>query len=227
MSLPILYRDDDVLVLHKPSGLAVHRGASREPVTVVDLLREAGMRQVHLAHRLDRGTSGALVVALHVRAARALAAAFQSGEVEKEYLALVRGEAPLEIRVDHPVPTDEGATRAPALTDLRRLSCVVVTDSPLREQRYSLVNARPRSGRFHQVRRHLKHLGHPIVGDTTYGRSEHNRLCAERFGLHRLALHALSVTFLQPTTGEPLHVAAPLPDELAAPLARLGLPPVA
>lgn len=222
MALPVLYSDDDVLVLHKPSGLAVHRGASREPVTVVDLLRADGMLSVHLAHRLDRGTSGALVVARHASAARALSAAFANGEVQKEYLALARGEVPASITVDHPVPVDEGAERAPAITDVERLAVVVVNSSPLRERRYSLVRARPRSGRFHQVRRHLKHLGHPLIGDTTYGRSEHNHLCAERFGIQRLALHASSVTFPQPTTGRPISVVAPVPEDLALPLARMG-----
>lgn len=221
-ALPHLYTDDDVLVLAKPSGLPCHRGQSREPVTVVDLLRAEGMRDVHLAHRLDRGTSGALLVARHARAARALASAFEGGDVEKEYLALVRGEAPLARTVDHPVPLDEGKPRAPAVTEVERLGVVTVEGSPLRERRYSLVRARPRSGRFHQVRRHLKHLGHPLIGDTTYGRSEHNRLCRERFGLARLALHASALSFPQPSTGARVHVVAPLPDDLVEPLLAMG-----
>lgn len=221
-SLGSLYQDEDVLVLDKPSGLPCHRGYSREPITVVDLLREGGARDVHLAHRLDRGTSGALLVARHADAARALQGAFEAGDVEKEYLALVRGEAPERGTVDHPVPLDEGKPRAPAVTDFERLATVRVEGSPLRERRYSLVRARPRTGRFHQVRRHLKHLGHPLVGDTTYGRSEHNRLCAERFGLARLALHASSLAFPHPTTGARVHVVAPLPPDLSTPLLAMG-----
>lgn len=221
-SLPRLYEDEDVIVFDKPSGLPCHRGGSREPVTVVDLLRAEGMRAVHLAHRLDRATSGALLVARHVDAARALGEAFASDRVRKEYLALVRGEAPLSCTVEQAVPSDEGKERVPAVTDVERLALITLASSPLRERRYSLVRARPRTGRFHQVRRHLKHLGHPLVGDTTYGRSEHNRLCRERFGLARLALHASALSFPTLRTGAFVRVTAPLPDDLACPLAAMG-----
>ena len=223
-TLPRLYQDDDVIVLDKPSGLPCHFGHSREPVTVVDLLRAEGMREVHLVHRLDRATSGALIIARHVDAARAFGRAFASQELRKEYLALVRGEAPLSRTVEQPVPRERGEARVPALTEVERLATVTVEGSPLRERRYSLVRAWPHTGRLHQVRRHLKHLGHPIVGDTTYGRTEHNRLCRERFGLARLALHASALTFSQPSTGASVHVVAPLPDDLAGPLAAMGFP---
>jgi tRNA pseudouridine65 synthase len=125
--------------------------------------------------------------------------------------------------VDHPVPPHEGATeRVPAVTTLRALTTRTLADSPLREPRYTWLEARPETGRFHQVRRHAKHAGHPVLGDANYGRSEHNRLLADRVGLRRLALHAASIDLVHPATGAPLRVDAPLPDDLAAPLALLG-----
>jgi tRNA pseudouridine65 synthase len=134
----------------------------------------------------------------------------------------VRGLAPDALRVDHPVPADEAGARVPAQTHLERLADVRI-DSPLREARYSLVRARPETGRFHQVRRHLAHIGHPVIGDANYGRGEHNRLLAERVGLRRLALHARSTRLDHPASGVPMSFVAPLPDDLTAPLLRLGL----
>ncbi len=214
--LPLLYRDDDLVVAAKPSGLLVHRGGmTREAdVAMVRVRRQLG-RHVHPVHRLDRGTSGALVFALSPEMAAALGRSFAAGEVHKRYLALVRGVAPAHCVVDHPVPKDEGGERVPAVTELRRL-----WEGP----HCSLVLALPRTGRFHQVRRHLKHLHHPIVGDTNYGDGATNRRF-RALGLQRLALHALGLTLPHPRTGAPLGVYAPLPADLDAPLAALGVPP--
>lgn len=222
-ALVVLYRDDDLLVVIKPSGVAMHRGAAVEHDTVAARLAEHEPG-AHAVHRLDRGTSGALVVARHTEAARALSAFFERGEVEKCYLALVRGGlAPGEHVVERPIPVDEGGPRAAARTRFRGSATVTIDDSPLRERRYTWLEALPETGRFHQVRRHAKHLGHPLVGDANYGKSEHNRFVHERFGLARLALHAASVTL--PPLGSratALTVHAPLPEELALALARMG-----
>ncbi len=221
--LAVLHRDDDVLVVAKPSGLAIHRGAAVEHDTVAARLaeHEPGASAVH---RLDRGTSGALVVARHAEAARALAEAFEAGRVAKRYVALVRGEVgPAEVLVDHAIPGDEGGPRVGARTRIRGLATIAMADSPLRETRYSWIEARPETGRFHQVRRHAKHLGNPIVGDTNYGRSEHNALLRERFGIARLALHASAITL--PALGAratPLTVRAALPIDLAEALIAMG-----
>ena len=102
------------------------------------------------------------------------------------------------------------------------LATRAVEGSPLRERRYTWIEALPETGRCHQVRRHAKHPGHPVIGDANYGRSEHNRFLAERAGLRRLALHAASIELIHPATRAPLRVAAPLPDDLASPLAALG-----
>ena len=210
-------------MLAKPSGLAVHRGASADPEVLTDWLRRELGPGAAPVHRLDRGTSGALIVARSPEVARALGAQLEARTVHKRYLALVRGALAGEHRVDHPLPPHEGATeRVPAVTVVRGLATCELRGSPLRERRYAWIEAVPETGRFHQVRRHVKHLGHPVIGDANYGRSEHNRLLAERVGLRRLALHAASIAFVHPATGETLRVEAPLPDDLASPLGALG-----
>lgn len=218
LDLGVLFEDEQLLVLDKPSGLAIHGGARSGEDDVVQRLRRAGLEGAAPVHRLDRGTSGALIVAKSSAVARELSRLFETGQVEKSYLALVRGAlGPEPVLVDHAIPRDEGAARVPAQTWLRGLETVEIASSTLRERRYSLVEARPLSGRFHQVRRHLKHLAHPIVGDANYGKSEHDRFVRASFGLARLALHAVGLVI----PGR-LEVRAPLPLDLSAPLQRMG-----
>ena len=171
-------------------------------------------RHVYPVHRLDRATSGALLLALDPGTARRLQEQWEGGRVEKRYLALVRGIPPESGVIDSPVPRAAGGPRVPAVTEFRRLATF---------ERYALVEARPLTGRLHQIRRHLKHISHPLIGDVRYGKGEHNRLFRERFGLHRLALHALSLAFDHPETGERLRIVAPVPEDLAGPLAAMGM----
>lgn len=215
--ISLLYVDDDVVVADKPSGLLVHRGWDDDDDVALFRVRDALGQRVHPIHRLDRGTSGALVFARSPSAAAALARAFEGGAVEKRYVALVRGRPPDAGVVDHPIPKGEGKERVPAVTRF-----VTVARSPV--ERASLVVAAPETGRLHQIRRHLRHIGHPLVGDVNYGSGEINRHYRARYGLHRLSLHALSVSFAHPATGAPIVVVAPLPPDLAAPLAAMELP---
>jgi len=212
--LPLLFRDDLLVVVGKPAGMAVHRGLSRDRIVVLQSLRDVLDRRLYPVHRLDRATSGALLLALDAGTARRLQEQFEAGRVEKRYLALVRGIPPEEGVIDHPVPRGPGGERVPAVTAFRRLATF---------ERYALVEARPQTGRFHQIRRHFKHLSHPLIGDVRYGKGEHNRLFRERFGLHRLALHALELAFEHPGTGEPLRITAPVPEDLAGPLRMMGM----
>jgi tRNA pseudouridine65 synthase len=195
----------------KPSGLAVHRGQSRDPVHALELVRDAVDRYVYPVHRLDRATSGVLVFALSQEAARHVGRTFEEGEVVKRYLALVRGAPPDRVRVDHALSREDGDPQ-PAVTEIATLS---------RYGRYALVEARPETGRTHQIRRHLKHLSCPIIGDVRYGKGEHNRFFREHHGLHRLALHAASLTLRDPSTTERVTISAPLPDVLARTLLSL------
>ncbi|MEZ4294305.1 MAG: pseudouridine synthase [Polyangiaceae bacterium] len=216
-----LYLDDALAVVAKPSGLLVHRGWGDDAVTLTDLARADLGDGVSPAHRLDRGTSGVLVLSRSSEAAARLGSAFEAGEVEKAYLALVRGSAPDEGLIDHPIPRREGGPRVPAITAFRTLARV---DPGIPEVRcLSLVEARPRTGRLHQVRRHLKHIHHPLIGDANYGKGVINRALAASHGLSRLALHATSLRLRHPITGEEMVFEAPLPADLTEPFARLGI----
>jgi tRNA pseudouridine65 synthase len=211
----LLHVDDVLAAFDKPSGMLVHNGWARAPVVAVGEARRFVGKFVHPVHRLDRGASGVLLFALDKPTAAALHASFEDGRVDKRYLALVRGVAPDEGVIDHPIPRREDGPRVAAVTSFKRIGV-----SPA--ERLSLVEARPRTGRLHQVRRHLKHIDHPIIGDANYGKGELNRDLAARYGLNRLALHAASLELDHPATGERLRIDSPLPDDLRGPLVRMG-----
>lgn len=212
--LRVLHRDSELVVVDKPAGLLTHRTelAPDRDVAMVRVRDAIGAR-VWPLHRLDRGTSGVLAFALSEDAARRLRPAFDQGSVEKVYLAIARGEAPEHVVVDHPVPRARGGERVAAVTELRRLHAGSF---------FSIVEARPRSGRFHQIRRHLSHLRHPIACDSNYGTGWFNRKVREQTGLERLALHAVSIRL--PASAGTVTVVAPLPRDFARALDRLGVP---
>jgi tRNA pseudouridine65 synthase len=210
----LLHLDERVALVDKPSGIVVHRGWADDDGGLLIAVRDRVGRHVWPAHRLDRGASGVVAFALDEEAAATLGRAFAEGQVEKRYLALVRGHPPAELVIDHPVPTRPDGPRAPAVTAIRTLGVW---------ERYALVEAVPRTGRLHQIRRHLKHIACPLIGDVNYGKGEHNRLFRERFGLHRLALHALSLRVPHPTTGALLYGYAAPSGSLAACLVAIGL----
>jgi len=213
LSLGVLHRDASLLVVNKPSGLLVHNGWGREAVTCLSLARGLVGRHVFPLHRLDRSTSGVLAFALDPEMARLGQEHLTAEDACKLYLALTRGYVPDSVEIDHPLAPAEGGEAKPALTSVRCLA---------RIEGYSLVLARPWTGRTHQIRRHLKHLSHPLIGDVRYGKGEHNRKMRTSVGLHRLALHALHSSFRHPVTDAPLTFFAPLPADLAEPLQRLG-----
>ncbi len=213
--LDILFRDEHICVINKPAGLAVHKGWAAAEHYALDLLRDQLGQWVYPVHRLDQPTSGVLLFALSSAMASVLCESFREHHVAKRYVALVRGVPPLHLRLDHPIK-DEHGERRDAVTVLDRRWVF--------RKRYGLVEARPETGRTHQIRRHLKHLSCPVIGDTSYGKSEHNRLFAREFGLERLALHCLDLGFVHPTLGTPMLVHAPLPPDLAVPLARMECP---
>ncbi len=215
--MELLFVDDHVVVVNKPSGLLVHRGWDNDDDVAMFRLRDALGAHVYPVHRLDRATSGVLLFARTRDAAAILSRGFESRQVDKRYLALVRG-APAESGViDHPIPKSEGGARVPALTRF-----VLVARSGV--DRCALVLASPETGRFHQVRRHLRHLGHPLIGDVNYGSGELNRRYRSQYDLRRLALHALAIAFDHPITGARVAVTAPMPDDLGLALERLALP---
>jgi tRNA pseudouridine65 synthase len=231
--LPILYRDERLAVVDKPSGLLVHRSPidRHEKRFAVQMLRDQLGRRVYPVHRLDKGTSGALAFALDREMASALAVAFAGNEVEKTYLAVVRGWPELSGLIDHELAAvhDEYALPAesaarPARTSYRRLAAV---ELPVRvdrypTSRYALVELRPQTGRRHQLRRHLAHVSHPIIGDSTYGKGAHNRLFAGRYGIRRLMLACTGLRFRHPASGELLSIRAAPGEEFESLAARFG-----
>jgi tRNA pseudouridine65 synthase len=215
--LEILYRDQELVIVNKPSGLAAHRGyESARGDYVLTRARDALGQHVYLPHRLDRATSGAQALVLDPALIPALQRAFEGGEVDKRYLALVRGVLEGEREVDYPIARADArdAPRVEARTIVRPLAVL--------ERSYTLIEAQPLTGRYHQVRRHLKHLRHPIVGDTSYGDGKQNRRARERFGLLRLFLHARKLRLPHPASGRPVEVVAPLPEDLVRTLCMLG-----
>jgi len=223
--LQIIYADPWIVAINKPSGLFVHRTWLDFEATTfaVQRLRDQLGQPVYPAHRLDRATSGVLLFAIDRTVLPALAMTFEAGAIVKHYLAVVRGWPPESLDIDYPlkrftVADGDGAPTGaaqPAQTTVARLGTV---ELPIRVDRYpttryALVGLTPQTGRRHQLRRHLRHANHPIIGDTTYGQGRHNRLFREQFHSHRMLLHASHLRLTHPITGEVLHLdAAPPPD---------------
>lgn len=206
-AIPVIYRDDRLIFVDKPTGMIIHRGYDRDPLTVADIVRDRIIgAPIFALHRLDRGTSGVVGFALDSEMAAMMQETLRDPEItEKEYIALVRGPMKEPVDLDYPVPRKAGGERVPA----RTLFLPVATTG-----RWTLVKAYPRTGRYHQIRRHLKHLSLPVVGDTKYGKGEVNRLFRQDYGLNRLFLHAHRLTFKHPVSGEVLFVRAPLDKNL-------------
>ncbi len=199
----------------------MHRGWDDTEDVLVQHVRDfLGVRKVYPLHRLDRATSGVLLFALESDIAHQMSDQFVQHRVEKRYLALVRGVAPERGRIDKPLRKN-GKTGdfVDASTEFRRLATL-----PTLPRETSLVEVRPFSGRLHQVRRHMKSLNHPLIGDANYGKGDINRDMRARYGLQRLALHAWGLTVSHPQTGNDLRLVAPIPEDLAFPLQRMGYP---
>jgi tRNA pseudouridine65 synthase len=220
----ILRRDDRLLVAFKPSGRLVHRtalsrGGPREPFLLQSVAAAVG-RPVHAIHRLDRGTSGAVLFALDPEAARAAQAALAAASTRKHYLVLARGSAADTFGSDRPLRDDHGEPQ-PCRTEFR----CVARRPEAGPDGMSLLVARIHTGRRHQIRRHLNHLGHHVAGDTTHGKGHVNRALRDGHGLTRLGLHAAHLGFDHPLAPGRWDVIAPVPPDLAAVLASLDLPP--
>ena len=215
LPLEILYRDEHLVAVNKPAGVSVHRGWAVDGVPLLQLLRDQIGAPLFPVHRLDRATSGVLLFALSSEVARDIQFAFNRRQIQKCYLALCRGHQADLKRVDHPLAKEKGAVPRPAITRFELLG---------QYERYGLFAAWPETGRLHQIRRHLKHQSHPIIGDVRYGKGEHNRIFRERFGFHRLALHAAELSLQHPRTNKTLTIRAPLTRDFAELLAQLGLP---
>ena len=231
--LEILYKDEYLVAINKPSGLLVHKSPidKHETRFALQLIRDQIGQYVHPIHRLDKPTSGVLLFALDPQIARRMSELFRSSKVEKEYIAIVRGytqetsmiDYPLKQMLDTKAQKLQGITKEAqeARTAYRRLATVELPFPVSRYPvaRYSLVKLFPKTGRKHQLRRHMKHIFHPIVGDTKHGRGEHNKLFREKFASHRLLLHSNKLKFMHPVTQKEVVIEAPL-DEIFKGLLR-------
>jgi 23S rRNA pseudouridine955/2504/2580 synthase len=221
--LDVLFEDEALVALNKPAGMAVH-GGSGVSYGVIELMRRQrpGSRFLELVHRLDRETSGVLLVAKQRPALVALHDLLRQGAVEKRYLALVKGswqQPALEIRLPlHKYVTEAGERRVVVRPDGKEARSLI--EPRRRWAGFSLLEVELKTGRTHQIRVHLAHLGFPLCGDEKYGDFVLNRRL-RRSGLTRMFLHAQSVAFRHPTTGKPVELHAPLAGELSAFLERL------
>lgn len=238
MLLDILYQDKFLVVINKPSGLLVHKSEvdKYETQNAMHLLRDQlGGQWVYTVHRIDKPTSGVLVFALDQDTARMMTEAFTNKEVTKKYYALVRGytaeeatiDYGLKIRYDKVTDRKARADKPPqdAVTNYKTLGQVELPFAIGRypTSRYSLIEAQPLTGRNRQIRRHMKHIFHPIVGDTSHGDGKHNDFFRDHFNCHRLLLHAHQLRFTHPQTNQPMIFDAPLDHVFANVLTELDL----
>lgn len=235
-TLPVLYRDAHLIAVHKPSGLLVHRSMldRHETRFALQIVRDQIGQHVYPTHRLDRGTSGVLLFALDPATARAVATRFETQQVDKTYLAIVRGHPPENGAIDHPLSRqtdayefrpDDAATEAQSA--LTRFRCLATVELPIAvdrypSSRYALLEVKPETGRRHQIRRHLKHIAHPVIGDATHGKGRHNRFFQQHFGSHRLLLACVGMRLCHPVSGEELALCAPPADDFSRLAGQLG-----
>jgi tRNA pseudouridine65 synthase len=217
--LEVIYRDEHLVAINKPSGLLVHRSPidRHETRFAVQLLRDQIGQRVYPVHRLDKPTSGLLLFALSPELVPALSLQFEQRRVVKRYVAVTRGWCPEAGEIDHPLrdkpdlPGDSGRQGGPsrdALTRYRRLATVQWPEAVDRypAARYSLVALLPSTGRRHQLRRHMKHIGHPIIGDAKHGKGIHNRFFARRWQCRRLLLACTGLGLEHPLSSAPLRL---------------------
>lgn len=234
--LPIIYRDEYLVAINKPGGLLVHRSEidRHETRFAVQLLRDQIRQIVYPIHRLDKPTSGVLVFALSSDVARQLGDIFSRHALTKTYVALVRGFAPEQGIIDHPLveeldkytdkkartdkPAQEAVTEFKTLAQIEFPFCIDKYPCT----RYSLVQCTPKTGRKHQIRRHMKHISHPIIGDAKHGKGNHNRFFQEQFTCDGLMLASTTMEFIHPITNEALTLTAPLATKFTNIIRQFG-----
>jgi tRNA pseudouridine65 synthase len=226
-AIATVFADDYLAVVDKPAGLMAHASAMArgEDDFQLDRLRLQFARPVHLVHRLDRATSGCLLVAFDREVAGALGKVFMSREVAKDYLAVCRGWPEPELLLDYPLDGGPGKPeKKPAIARFRRLATAELA-MPCAQHptsRYALLQCSPHTGRYRQIRRHLKHLSHHLVGDSSHGDGRHNR-SFRMLGVHRMLLHAWRLAFVHPVTGAALDCVAAPDAEIAKALRLLAI----
>ncbi len=234
--MKVLYQDEHLIAINKPSGWLVHRSwlDRHETQFVMQTVRDQIGQHVFTVHRLDRPTSGVLLMALSSEVARMLSQQFERHQVQKTYCAVVRGYVLASGTIDYALTeeldklADKHASPnkgpKPAVSHYQPLATVEmpVAIGRYATSRYSLVELKPETGRKHQLRRHMAHIRHPIIGDTAHGDLRQNRGMAQHFACPRLMLHASHLQLTHPVSGEPLHISAPWDAAWQGVMAQFG-----
>jgi len=213
LPLEILFQDKHLIAINKPHGLLVHRSSIARDANefALQMLKTQIGQWVNPVHRIDRKTAGVLLFALDKETEKAMQQAFAENRVQKKYLAIVRGHTPDAQEIDYPLRKENGVLQEAftAFTTLQRAEL----DVPLGAHptsRYSLVEAKPTTGRMHQLRKHFSHIFHPIIGDRTHGCNKQNRLFKEKWKMDNMLFHAAELSFLHPVSGIWITIKAPL-----------------
>lgn len=228
MQIPILFSDSNLVIVSKPNNILVHpsyyaRNIKTTPLNEV-LFEQLG-EKLYPAHRLDHKTSGVIIFGKSSESVAEIRKQFEANTVIKEYYALVRGYTEMEGIIDTPVKNNDTGKYRDALTAYQTLSSVEV-DIPVQpypKSRYSLVKLVPKTGRMHQLRKHMNKISHPIIGDHRYGNRHHNRMFEEQLNLPNLFLHARSIEFNDLKTNQPIRISAPFPDFWTDAMNKLGV----
>ncbi|RZK21509.1 MAG: pseudouridylate synthase [Pedobacter sp.] len=214
--LEIIYQDEHLIAINKPHGLLVHQSSIARDATefALQMLRDQVGKHVSPVHRLDRKTSGILLFAFDKESEIAMHQQFMNAETEKRYLAILRGFTADHMNIDHPLAKENG-TMQDAFTSFKTLQKaeVDVAFGKHATSRYSLVEAMPKTGRMHQLRRHFSHILHPIIGDRTHGCNKQNKFFLEQWNMTTMLLHASELSFVHPKTSKQIHLKASLHDE--------------
>jgi len=214
--LDILYRDEHLIAINKPHGLLVHRSSIAADVEefALQMLRDQIGVKVNPVHRIDRKTGGVLLFAFDKTVEIAMQQQFMENKVGKKYLAIVRGHTPDTEEIDYPLRKENGTEQDAftAYTTLKRAE-LEVPFGKHSTSRYSLVEVVPQTGRMHQIRKHMSHIFHPIIGDRTHGCNKQNKLFKDQWEMTTMLLHALHLNFVHPVTSQMVNIDGPLQDE--------------
>jgi tRNA pseudouridine65 synthase len=223
--LEILYKDENLVAINKPHGLLVHRseysGVADE--YAVQELRKQLNQRVHPCHRIDRKTGGVLLFSLNSEYNSLMQQQFAANLVKKKYLAIVRGYTEDSGIIDYALTNDSGKTQE-AVTEYKTLQRAEL-DIPFGKfetSRYSLVEAKPQTGRMHQIRKHFAHILHPIIGDRPHGCNKQNKMFKEKFDMTTMMLHALEIVFKHPETNTEIKISADLQSEFKRMIQMMG-----
>ncbi|MEM9549429.1 MAG: pseudouridine synthase [Bacteroidota bacterium] len=212
----ILFQDADLIAINKPPGYLVHRSSIARNATQIVLqeLRDQLGQRIYPVHRLDRKTSGVLLFSLHADFVKPLGQLFEKKQIQKEYMAIVRGWTEAEGIIDYELTNDRGKKQdAVTRYQTKRHFEIDLPFGKFMTSRYSEVKLMPETGRMHQLRKHMSHIFHPILGDRPHGCNKQNRLWKYKFDMDTMMLHALRLSFKHPETNQIIEIEAPFFDE--------------